>query len=192
MNSSYTPVLLREKARKKRKETGDERYKAPIEIMERSIAMTVARSLYRPFLLLTLEPMCFNLCLFSSILLGILYLFFGAFVIVFSDVYGFNLWQTGLSFIGITVGMLLAIVSDPIWHFNYLRLLRNNENKTGQQGSSEPEFRLPPSIAGAPLTVIGLFWFAWTIYPSVHWSVPMIGSGLFGCGYVQTLCALLA
>jgi hypothetical protein len=121
--------------------------------MDRSIARTVIRSLYRPFLLLVLDPMCLNLCLFSSILLGILYLFFGAFNLVFTNVHGFNLYQIGLSFFGLVVGMLLAIASDPLWQRNYLRLVRNNSNK------SEPEYRLPPSIGGSVLTVIGLFWF---------------------------------
>lgn len=180
--NSYTPVLLRVKARKLRKDTGDDRWKAPIEVTDKSVGKTVLLSLYRPFLLLTLEPMCLNLCLFSSLLLGILYLFFGAFNVVFTNVYKFNLWQVGMSFLGLLIGMLIAIISDPILHRNYLRLLRNNEQKTGKPGSSEPEFRLPPSIAGAPLTVIGLFWFAWTIYPSVHWVVPMIGAAFFGCG----------
>lgn len=137
-------------------------------------------------MLLFLEPMCLNLCLFSSILLGILYLFFGAFDVVFRDVYHFKLWQVGLTFLGLLIGMLLAIASDPIWHWNYIRLVRKKEKETGQEGASEPEFRLPPSIGGAPLCVIGLFWFAWTIYPSIHWIVPIIGAGVFGCGSVSS------
>jgi MFS family permease len=145
---------------------------------------TIGRSLYRPFQLLLLEPMCFNLCLFSSILLGILYLFFGAFVLVFTNVYHFNLWQTGMTFLGLLIGMLSAILSDPIWHHNYIRLVRDKEKQTGEPGVSEPEFRLPPAVYGAPLTVIGLFWFAWTCFPSVHWIVPIIGSAFFGCGTI--------
>lgn len=43
-----------------------------------------------------------------------------------------------------------------------MRLLQNHEAKTGTVGSSEPEFRLPPAIGGAPLVTIGLLWFAWT------------------------------
>lgn len=74
---TYAPVLLRRKARALRKETGDERWKAPIEIMERSVGRTVLWSCIRPFQLLVLEQMCLNLCLLSAILLGILYLFFG-------------------------------------------------------------------------------------------------------------------
>lgn len=74
---TYSPVLLRRKARQLRKDTGEERWKAPIEIMNRSVAKTVLWSCIRPFQLLVLEQMCLNLCLLSAILLGILYLFFG-------------------------------------------------------------------------------------------------------------------
>ena len=99
--------------------------------------------MYRPILLLTLEPMCLNLCIFSAILLGILYLFFGAFQLVFSNVYGFSLLQRGLCFLGLFVGMVMAILSDPLWRRNYMRLERNH-----QQGNHaeefQPEWRLPP------------------------------------------------
>ena len=106
---TYHPVILRHKAERLRKETGDDRWKAPIEIMQRSISQTILRSCYRPFLLLALEPMVLNLCLFSALLLGVLYLFFGAFQIVFAKNHGFTLWQVGLSFTGLLVGELVAI-----------------------------------------------------------------------------------
>jgi multidrug resistance protein len=180
---TYMPVLLRKKAQQKRKATGDDRWKAPIEISDKSILWTVVHSLYRPFLLLFLDPMCFNLCLYSAILLGILYLFFGAFPLVFREVYGFNLWQIGLTFIGLMVGMLAAIASDPIWHKNYIRLLDKREQETGER-KSEPEYRLPPAIIGSWPCVIGLFMFGWTCYPSVHWIVPIIGTSFFGFGII--------
>ncbi|KEF54431.1 uncharacterized protein A1O9_09598 [Exophiala aquamarina CBS 119918] len=180
---TYMPVVLRNKARKLRKETGEERWKAPIEILDRSVAMTVLRSLYRPFLLLFLDPMCFNLCLFSSILLGILYLFFGAFNLVFTEVYGFDLHQVGLSFVGLLIGMILGISSDPLWQRNYRRLIRNNERNTGEL-KSEPEFRLAPAIVGAWWCVAGLFWFGWSIYSHVHWIVPELAIAVFGFGLI--------
>ncbi|OTA65176.1 major facilitator superfamily transporter [Hypoxylon sp. EC38] len=173
---TYHPIKLREKARKLRKETGDERWKAPMEKSTKSVARTIAYSLLRPFQLLIFEPMCLLLCLFSAILLGILYLFFGAFGLVFGNTYGFNLWQSGLSFLGILVGMIVCSASDPLWRrINHRILERNN-------GIHEPEFRLPPAIAGGFLVPIGLFIFAWSTYPWVHWIVPIIGSGIFGCG----------
>lgn len=70
------------------------------------------------------------------------------------------------------------------WFKNYQRLLRQHEERTGEVGGSEPEYRLPPAILGAPLIVVGLLWFGWTSYASIHWIVPIIGSAFFGCGSV--------
>lgn len=179
---TYHPVLLRNKARKLRKETGDERWKAAMEKTNKSISRTIAYSLLRPAQLLIFEPMVLNLCLFSAILLGILYLFFGAFPLVFEGNHGFTLSQTGMSFLGIFVGMVLGSFTDPIWHKNYQRLIKQREERTGEVGGSEPEYRLPPAIAGALLVPAGLFMFAWTTYSSVPWIVPIIGSTIFGTG----------
>lgn len=181
---TYMPVLLRREAVKLRKGTGEERWYAPIEKLDRSIPQTIMRSCYRPFMLLTLEPMCLCLCIFCAFVLGVLYLFFGAFNIVFTKNHGFNLWQVGLSFLGILIGMLIGIASDSFWFKNYQRLLRQHEERTGEVGGSEPEYRLPPAILGAPLIVIGLLWFGWTSYASIHWIVPIIGSAFFGCGTI--------
>ena len=155
---TYHPVLLRNKAQGLRKESGNDAWHAPIEKLDRSILQTIIRSIYRPFLVLALEPMCLNLCILSAILLGVLYLFFGAFELVFANNHGFELWQTGLTFLGIMVGMLIGILTDPLWHKNYVRLVEKRERNGGEAGGSEPEYRLPPAIAGAILVPIGLFW----------------------------------
>lgn len=129
--------------------------------------------------------MVLSLCLFSAILLGILYLFFGAFPLVFEGIYGFTLSQVGMAFLGIFAGLVLGACTDPFWHKNYKRLIAQREAATGEVGGSEPEYRLPPTIGGAFLVPIGLFMFAWTIYAKVHWIVPIIGSTIFGMGYVE-------
>lgn len=54
---TYHPVLLLHKARKLREQTGEQRWKAPIEKLDRSAARTVMWSCIRPFQLLFLEPM---------------------------------------------------------------------------------------------------------------------------------------
>jgi len=137
---TYHPVLLKRKAEKLRKETGDPNYKAPMEKLDKSILKTVLWSCVRPFQLLALEPMCLLLCMESAVLLGILYLFFGAFPLIFENHHGFSESQTGLTFLSIMIGMLIGISCDPLWRRNYMRLVRNNG------GKSEPEFRLPPTI----------------------------------------------
>jgi hypothetical protein len=170
---TYHPVVLRNKAIKLRKDTGDKRYVAPMEKVERSIARTVLWSMIRPFQLLIFEPMCLNLCILSAILLGVLYLFFGAFNLVFVKNHNFQLHEVGLTFLGIFIGMTIGIATSPLWHKNYIRLVQMRETQGGQSGCSEPEYRLPPTILGATLVPVGLFWFGWTTYPSVHWIVSI-------------------
>ena len=67
---TYAPVLLRKKAIMLRKETGDSGWKAPIEIMDRSVSKTVMWSCIRLFQLLFFEILTLQLCLLSAILLG--------------------------------------------------------------------------------------------------------------------------
>lgn len=128
--------------------------------MQRAIPQTMLRSCYWPFLLLTREPMVLSICLFSMILLGILYLFFCAFEIIFTNNHEFELYQVGLSLTGLLVGQLVAIATNLLWHNNYLRLIEKKEEEDGKSRGPEVECRLIPSIAGAILVPVGLFWCA--------------------------------
>lgn len=175
---------MRKKAQHKRKETGDDRWKAPIEKKsgDKSVLRTVGTALLRPFEILLFEPMALILNLYSAILLGILYLFFGAFPFVFQGAFGFTLWQTGLAFLGLLIGMFTGAMSSGLWQKVRMRLVERNGVATGVPGKSEPEFRLPSVIVGSVLVTVGLFWFAWTTFPWVHWILPIIGSVIFGIG----------
>ncbi len=187
---THDPTLLHQKALALRKSTGNESYKSNSEIIRASKSLTGAliHSLYRPFLLLILDPMCLLLCLYSAVLLGILYLFFGAFPLIFKGNHDFDLWQIGLTFLGIGLGTALGALTNPIWRRNYARLLRNAEASLKSDGGEgkvmkpEPEFRLPPAIFGAVAVTGSMFWFGWTTYRSVHWIVPIIASVFFGAG----------
>jgi hypothetical protein len=139
---------------------------------------------------------CLCLCVLSAILLGILYLFFGAFPLVFRNNHGFSLSQTGLAFVGLLIGMLTGVCTDPIWRRVYGRLVCQREEQGGEPGGSEPEFRLPSTILGAWVVPIALFGkqlhafdverhsdcvsgFGWTTYPSVSglWHMSVIFGG---------------
>jgi MFS family permease len=186
---TYHPVLLARKAAALRQSTGDSNYHSASELAlgQKSVPKVILHSLYRPFQLLFLEPMCCLLCIYTALILGILYLFFGAFPLVFGTNHGFVLWQTGLSFLGLMVGTLLAALTNPLWHKNYLRLVENSKKDLAEDekpGKPDPEFRLPPAILGGVFIPISLFWFGWTTYSSVHWIVPIIASVFFGWGCV--------
>lgn len=174
---TYPPVLIRQAATRKPEIARGKGCGTPSSKVDKPFVMrTLGDSVRRPLMMLFLDPMCFCLCLLSSVVLGILYLFFNSFTIVFSGVYGFSQWQSGLCFLGIATGMILAVLSNIGFHWHYTRLLKKNNMIV------KAEWRLIPSIVGGWLCVGGLLMFAWTTYPSVHWIAPIIGITLFGLG----------
>jgi hypothetical protein len=160
----------------------------------RANGKSLAPTLQTGWLIASLQ--CLLLCVLSAILLGILYLFFGAFPLVFQNNHGFSISQTGLAFLGILVGMLTGVATDPIWRRVYGRLVCQREEQGGEPGGSEPEFRLPSTILGAWVVPVALFGkvmhafdveqssnhvsgFGWTTYSSV--SADSHERGIF-CG----------
>jgi multidrug resistance protein len=64
---TYPPVLLKWKAQHLRELTGDDRYRAEIEIREESFWHRLKRALYRPFLLTFREPIIILIALYLSV-----------------------------------------------------------------------------------------------------------------------------
>ena len=87
-------------------------------------------------------------------------MFFGAFPLVFQKNHGFTVSQTGLSFMGLFVGMMVGITTDLFWRRMYNRLVHRSE---AQGGGSEPEFRLPATMLGAFVVPIALFGEPWQL-----------------------------
>lgn len=177
---TYPAILLRNKAKRIRKTTGDDKYFAPIEREERSILSVMRHHMYTPLVLLVNEPMLLLLCFYTGFLLLVIYLFFVAFPLVFRTVYNMQLQFVGLTFLGVTVAMLIAAGLYPIVSSKHRQMVAANG------GVPKPEFRLPQMIFGSVFCPIGLFIFAWTAYPDVHWIGPVIGGGVFGFGCYLT------
>ncbi len=112
---TYTPVLLRRKAIAVRQATGDVGYSSIYDGPPVSVAKAILRNCSRPFNLLYHEMICLSLCILSALLLGVLYLFFGAFPIIFGTNYRFNTWNSGLAFLGIFIGMCIGASCDGLW-----------------------------------------------------------------------------
>lgn len=130
--------------------------------------------LVRPITLNFTEPMVFLLNLYIALIYGLLYIWFESFPIVFIEIYGFNLGQEGLAFLGLLVGALVALVSLYSWMYFHQEKQFNLET-----GAIQPEKRLPPAMVGGFFVPICLFWFGWSARPSLHWIMPIIGSSFF-------------
>ena len=157
---TYSPVILRNRARALSKWTGNV-YKSRIEISQGKIsALRIYKiALSRPWALLFLEPIVFLLSLYLSIIYGILYMLFAAFPIVFQEERGWSQGIGGLSFVGIAMGMILAVIYN-IWDNKRFRKVEDAAVGRGERGAP-PEARLPPSIVGSFCLPLGLFGFAW-------------------------------
>src|SRR5690606_6417733 len=78
-----------------------------------------------------------------------------------------------------SVGMVIGVLTDPIWKRVYRNLVEKREAKGLPL---KPEYRLPPAMMGGILVPIGILWFAFTSRESIHWIVPIIGTTVFAIG----------
>lgn len=79
------------------------------------------------------------------------------------------------------VGLIVGNCLTPLFTKFYTRAVANAAAR-GEKVA--PEARLPGACVGAVLLPVGLFWFAWTSTPNVHWIVPIIASVPFGAGFL--------
>ncbi|KAI1325694.1 MFS transporter [Xylariaceae sp. FL0255] len=182
---TYGPVILRKMASDLAKKDGHY-YISAIDKNKNNGDMNAsavfAKALKRPWILLFREPIVLIASIYLSIIYATIYMFIPAFPIVFGQYRGWNDGLVGLAFLGVAVGMLIGLfcaILDDIFRYR----------KLGK--SATPESRLPPCIAGAIALPIGLFGFAWTNGPNIHWSASIILSAPFGFGAVLVFLPIL-
>ncbi|KAI9880870.1 MAG: MFS siderochrome iron transporter 1 [Pleopsidium flavum] len=188
---TYPPVLLRKRATALSKATGKV-YRTRMDVdsgKTPSVGAAFKTALSRPWLLLFREPIVLLLSIYMSIIYGTLYMMFAAFPIVFQQQRGWSEGIGGLAFLGVAVGMLAAVIYTIPDNTRYQRAAEQ-ARKNGA-ASTPPETRLPPSMLGAVFIPLGLFWFAWTNYPSIHWIVCIIATAPFGFGMVLVFLSIM-
>ena len=188
---TYAPVLLRERAAELSKRTG-QAYRSKLDISRGpppKLLPSLKTALSRPWILLFREPIVLLLSIYMAIVYGTMYMMFAAFPIVFQENRGWSEGIGGLAFIGIAVGMASAVIYTFPDNNRYLRV----EAVCKAQGArgAPPEARLPPGLIGCIFVPIGLFIFAWTNYPSIHWSVCIIFTAPFGFGIVLVFLSIM-
>lgn len=163
---TYPPVLLKWKAKHLRDATGDNRYKAEVEIRGDPFMTRLKHALYRPFLLTATEPIIMLIALYLTVLYIVLFTFLDGYKYIFSEVHGTSEGVTGLCFLGIAVGLFLACGLVPVIYV----WARRDLKKVQEQGGDRlpPEFRLWFSMLGGAAAIpISLFWMGWTSYVSI-------------------------
>lgn len=182
LRETYVPVLLRQKAAKLRKETGDERWHYTLERAAgetRTPKTIFLMSLIRPLRMLFLQPIVTVCALYIATIYGLMYILFTTFTFVYEDQYQFSSVGAGLSFISSGLGMMIGL--GVVATFSD-RLYQN----AAAAGRARPETRLHWSMVlpGSLLIPAGLFIYGWTADKQVHWIAPMIGSSIMSVGTI--------
>ncbi|OAA36873.1 Major facilitator superfamily domain, general substrate transporter [Metarhizium rileyi] len=187
---TYAPYILRSRARALSKMTGSV-YVSRLDAGQppKTLTQELLIALSRPWVLLFREPIVLLMSLYMSIVYGTLYMFFAAIPIVFQGTRGWNTGAAGLPFVGVTIGVCLATVLSGVDNKRYVRLC---ETRAAKGDTVEPEARLGATMVSSIVLPVGLFLFAWTTYPSVHWIAPIIGALLFSCGLVLVFISQLS
>lgn len=178
MRETYEPVLLERRARRLRKETGNQSLRSRLDPGIPTHQFFI-RAIVRPSKMLLFSPIVLCLSMYMAIVYGYLYLLFTTIGIVFEGTYGFSQGNVGLAFLGIGVGSMLGLVIFGVISDRIVK-------KKSANGVMKPEYRLPPLIPGSLVIPIGLFWYGWSAHARVHWILPIIGTMWIGLGVLAT------
>lgn len=178
LRETYTPTLLRAKAARLRKETGNEKLHTVYD-SEKKLGKILKVALFRPFKLLGTQVIIQSIAVYMAYLYGLMYLLLSTFPGLWTTVYNENSGIGGLNYISLGLGFFIGTqTTAPLNDRIYKRL------KTKNNGTGKPEYRVPLMFVGSALIPIGLFWYGWSAQARVHWIMPNIGAAILSAGTI--------
>ncbi|KAF2482125.1 major facilitator superfamily domain-containing protein [Neohortaea acidophila] len=141
------------------------------------LASVLKDALMRPVQMLVRSPVVFAGCILIFVVIGLLNVFLTELSRTVQQVYHVSSGQSGTMYLGLALGFVAASVLFGLTNDRIMAALTKRHG-----GETEPEFRLPATIAAMPIVVIGTLWYGWTLERRNSWIVPIIGSGVAGLG----------
>ncbi|KAF8836966.1 MFS general substrate transporter [Paxillus ammoniavirescens] len=171
LTETRSDIILACIASKIRKEKHDDRYHVRAENNKPSLLTLIKMSSVRPIALLT-EPIVLSFSVWIGFTWGVLFCFIESISGEMESIYDFSVGARGSTFICITIGSVFG------WFANMYQevLYRKHVDRKG------PEARLYSALVAAVLLPTGMFIYAWTARPTIHWVVPLIGLTVFMVG----------
>ncbi|KAJ4302596.1 hypothetical protein N0V90_001485 [Kalmusia sp. IMI 367209] len=203
MRETYAPILLARKTARLQKETNNPALRSKLD-RGISVKIIVARSIIRPLKLLVLSPIVLLISVYTAFAFGLTFLLYTTFPRVFNQQYGFKTGVSGLAYLGMGIGFLLALIVFATMSDRILKAKAAKEETTPPEkgnrdvGNAENDntSRLPAQAARrykpenrlifmaylTPVLPIGFFWYGWSADQHAHWILPILGTGLIGIG----------
>ncbi|KAK5206631.1 hypothetical protein LTR47_006792 [Exophiala xenobiotica] len=180
-------TFILEKRARKLRESGKP-VRGPHAGNDLSILRKLVLSTRRPLWMLFTEPVLFVFTLWSSFMIGTVYLFTQSVETVFAGLYGWTASQAGYVQAAIVIGECIGWTGVLISAKFYFDSASRN---TEVPGTPIPEARLYVSVFGSLVGVTGgMMVYAWTAYPSVPWIAPAIGLVMVGYGIDVVILAI--
>lgn len=180
-------VILAQRARTMRKDINTKVY-AGAKKKQTDMSEIIRETLIRPSKMLSTEAVVFSFGMWSAFCVGIAYMFTQSIVQVYSELYHWTYYGTGLVQGALVVGEIIGLIASLGQDELYFRSASKNiENP----GTPIPESRLYLSIPASFIGLTGgLFYFAWTSYSSIPWVVPTVALGFVGFGMFCSVTAV--
>lgn len=174
MHETSSIIILKAKASRLRKETGNPNLRAAGD-KQTPIKQLVAHALTRPVKFVVMSPVVSLISLYIAFNFGVTMLLFATFPTVFEDTYHWGVSDSGLAYIGVGVGCAIGV-------FTFAQLSDRLLRADGEKYLAERRLILMMYVS--PLFPVGLFIYGWTTEYKVHWVVPIIGTAICGPGAV--------
>ena len=114
----------------------------------------VVNALVKPWQINIQDPAVLFTTVYTALVYGIFYSFFESFPLVYPEIYGFNLGETGLPFLVVLVALAICIPAYSAYFYYHAEPLM-----LSQPGFGPPESRLVPGLFASFLVPIGCFLF---------------------------------
>jgi hypothetical protein len=150
MQETYKKIILQKRAKK----LGIPPPPGPKIMSLEYVKILVTVTLVRPVTMLFSEPIVILFGIYTAFQFSILFGYFAAYPYTFSTVYKFEVWQTGLAFLGIGVGVLSAVVTCILCDKFFYQKKHVEAMKAGKT-SVAPEHRLYAAMISAICSPIG-------------------------------------
>lgn len=182
MRESYKATLLQKRA--KNAGADGPHPSSTQRNFQETVKYFLRTTIIRPVHMLFTETTVGFVCIYTGFQFALLYTFVVASPYVFASVYGFDLSQQGLSFLGLITGCIIApyVILLIDWKLYQPKLTRLRAVQASDANNLTitlpPEDRLYGAMIGSFILPIGLFIFAWTARPDIHWIVPIVAQGI--------------
>ena len=140
-----------------------------------------------PLRMMVTEPLVLACALFMGLNFGVLFSWFIAVPAVLNLTYNFNIAQAGYAFISAVGGTILAVISTILIEQVMRPFVMRRMKDMGAMNVMPIEYRLIPAIIGQVFLAVSLFWIGWTAKPTVHFTVPIVGTAFYVWGSAMGL-----